>query len=177
MIRFGSVLLVALAPFAFAAEDKKDEKKVAPFAPKDGRFSVAFPDKPTEKTNKIATAGGEVAVYIFTVDQKDKALIVTYSDYPAGSVDADAEKVLTGVIDGNAKSLKGKVTANEKLTVGKKNHPGREVRIEFGEKKQVYRARVYLVGARLYQVVALGSEEFAKSKAVDDYLKSFALVE
>lgn len=173
MIRAACVSLVALTGFALAA----DEKKVAPFAPKDGRFSVAFPDAPKEKVTKVGAGAGEIVVRIFTVDQKDRAFIVTYSDYAPGTVDADADKVLTGVIDGNVKSLKGKLATNEKLTVGKKNHPGREVRIEFGEKKQVYRARVYLVGTRLYQVVALGSEEFAKSKTVDEYLKSFALVE
>jgi hypothetical protein len=41
------------------------------------------------------------------------------------------------------------------------------------DKKQLYRARVFLVGDRVYQVVALGPEEFAKGKEVDDYLKSF----
>jgi hypothetical protein len=41
----------------------------------------------------------------------------------------------------------------------------------------LYRARIFLVGDRMYQVVALGPDEFAKSKAVDDYLNSFEIDE
>lgn len=182
MTRLAPLLLIALFPAALFAEDKKEEKKDDPksvvFASKDGKFTVTVPAKPTEKTNKVKIGAGEVEVHLFTVDQKDRAYIVSYTDYPPGRLDPDAEKVLAGVIDGNAKSLKGKVVADEKITIGKKKYPGHEIKIEFGgEKKSLYRARVYLVGARLYQVVALGPDEFAKSKAVDDYLKSFVLEE
>jgi hypothetical protein len=178
MTRFGPVLLVALFPLALCAEDKKEEKKGITFTSKEGKFSVALPDKPTEKTSQLKVGTMEAELHMFLLDQKDRAYIVSYNDYPAGSADADTNKVLQAVIDGSAKSSKGKVVSNEKIKIGKKEYPGRDVRIEFGgEKKMIYRAQVYLVGARLYQVVALGPDEFTKSKDVDEYFKSFAIEE
>ena len=173
MKRCAFTLLALLFPLALCAEDKKPTV----FASKEGKFTVALPEKPSEKTSKVPTDAGQLELHIFVLDQKDRAYLVTYSDYPAGTVKDNADKVLTGVVEGNAKSLKGKVASEEKITIGKKKYPGREIRIEMDDKKGLYRARVYLVGDRLYQVVALGPDEFAKGKAVDDYLKSFAIDE
>ncbi len=170
MIRFCPAFVVLLFPLALWAEDNKP----VIFSTREGKFSVTVPEKPTEKTNKIKTAAGEIDAYLFVIDMKDRAYIVTYNDYKPGTVDKDSDKVLAGVIKGNADSLKGKVVSEEKITIGKKKHPGREIRIEFGE-KQIYRARVFLVGDRLYQVVALGPDEFTKSKPVEEYFKSFAI--
>jgi hypothetical protein len=173
MKRFGFALLVLLLPLALCAEDKKP----VDFASKTGKFSVTLPEKPAEKTSKVPTDLGKLELHIFIVDQKDRAFLVTYSDYPPKTVGDNAEKLLAGVIEGNAKSLKGKVLSDEKITIGKGKYPGREVRIEMPDKKGLYRARIYIVGDRLYQVVALGPDEFAKSKAVDDYMKSFTIEE
>lgn len=173
MIRFTPALLVLLFPLVLTAEDAKP----VAFTSKEGKFSVTLPVKPTEKTTTTKTDAGEVKIHLFLVDQKDRAYIVTYSDYPAGTVGANADKVLGGVAAGNVKSLKGKLASEEKITIGKNKHPGRDIRVEMPEKKGLYRAHIFLVGDRLYQVVALGPDEFAKSKAVDDYLKSFAIEE
>ena len=74
---------------------------------------------------------------------------------------ADKDKFLAGVVGRNVGALKGKVVANEKVTLGAAKHSGRDVRVEVPEGKRLYRARAYLVGNRLYQVVVLGPEEFA----------------
>lgn len=164
--------LILLTSFVFGAE----EPKVTVFRSKDGKFSVTMPDKPTEKTNKVKTAAGEVEAHLFLVNQKDGTLLVSYSDYPAVAADG-VEKVLAGVVEGNVKSLKGKLASEEKITLGTKKHPGREIRVEVPDSKRLYRAKLFLVGNRLYQVVVLGSDEFAKSKPVEDFLKSFAIDE
>jgi hypothetical protein len=176
MPRFGPALVAALLPLALCADDSKDDKKPVAFASKEGRFSVALPARPAEKSNKLKTPAGEVPIHMFLVDLKDRAFVVSYNDYPA--VDADAQKVLAGVIEGNAKGVKGKVAASEAFAFGKKEYPGRAATIEFGgEKKQVYRVRAYLAGKRLYQVIALGPDDFARSKPVDEFFRSFAIQE
>jgi hypothetical protein len=181
MTRFGPVILIVLVPLSLYAQDKrddKDEKQLVVFVSKEGKLSVSVPSKPLERTNKLKTAGGELEVHMFMIDQKDRAFIVSYTDYPAGSVDPDEKKTLAGVVDGNARAIKGRVASNEPITIGKKDYPGRAISIEFGgAKKQIYRARVYLVDNRLYQVVALGPDEFTKSQAVEAYFKSFAIQE
>ena len=128
----------------------------------------------TEKTQKLA---GGVTVHMFLIDLKDRAYILSYNDYTPGKVDPDPQKILASVVEGNAKGVKGKVVSDEKVTIGKKKHPGRDIRIEMPDKKNIYRAKVFLVGNRLYQVVALGPDEFVKSKPVEEAMKSFAVDE
>ena len=84
-------------------------------------------------------------------------------DYPKGTVGADTDKFLAGVVERNVGQLKGKVSAEEKVTLGKDKHPGRDVRVDLPDKKQFYRARVFLVGDRVYQIVVLGPEEAAQT--------------
>jgi hypothetical protein len=182
MARFGPVLLVALFPLALCAEDKKDEKKdekkPVAFVSKEGKFSVTLPDKPLEKTAKVKVGDLDLDHHIFTVGQKDRAQLITYLDYTKEVIGADTDKFLSGAIERNTAFLKGKVVSDEKITFGKQKHPGRDIRIEYGgEKKQFYRARIVLAGNRLYQVVALGPDEFIKGKDADEYFKSFALEE
>jgi hypothetical protein len=176
MIRFAPVVLVFLFPFALSADDKKD----TPFKSKEGKFSVALPGKPAEQTTKVPSDLGQLEVHLFVVDLKDKAYLVSYSDYPKGSVGDKSEKiekVLDGVVNGNAKGVKGKLLSQEKITIGKKKYAGREVQIEMPDKKGLYRARVFLVGDRLYQAIALGPTEFAKGKDVDAFLDSLVIEE
>jgi hypothetical protein len=175
MNRFSFALLVALTPLALSAEDKKP----APFVSKDGKFSVALPGKPTEKMNKVKVGDAEATLYVFSIDQKEPkcGYVITYLDYPKGTVGAEKEKFVAGVVERNVANLKGKVASNEAVTLGKQKHPGRDVRVELADKKQLYRARVFLVGDRVYQVVVLGAEEFVKGKEVDDYLASFKVDE
>lgn len=176
MTRFGPALLAALVPLALVAQEKKDEPKLVPFASKAGKFAVALPGTPVEKVASAKAKSGDIPVNTFAVDLKDRAFIVTYTDLAAGSIDADANKFLSGVIERNVGHLKGKLAGDEKVTIGKGKHPARDVRIEYGT-KQAYRARVALVGTRLYQVVAIGPDDFTKSKTVDEFFKSFALDE
>jgi hypothetical protein len=181
MTRNGLVLVAALFPLGLCAQDKKDEKKdekkPITFTSKEGKFSVALPDKPKEDTKKVKVGARDVDHHIFTVGQKDRAQLITYIDYPKETIGADRDKFLAERLERNIAFLKGKVASEEKVTVGKQKYPGRDVVVEMADRKQSYRARVVLAGTRLYQVVALGPDEFTKSKAVDDYFKSFVIDE
>jgi hypothetical protein len=173
MIRFGPILLVALFPLTVRGQDEKNST----FTSKDGRFSVALPGKPKEDTKKMKIGDREVDHFLFTFGQKDGARLVTYLDYPADAVGKDRKKFLAERVDGNVSVLKGKVVSDDEIAVGKQKHPGREVVVEMPDRKRTYRARVVLAGQRLYQVVALGPDDFMKSKSVDEYFKSFAIDE
>jgi hypothetical protein len=61
------------------------------------------------------------------------------------------------------------------MELGKAKLPGREVLIDLPDKKQMYRSRIVLAGNRLFQVVAIGPEEFVKGKEVGEYLDSFKI--
>jgi hypothetical protein len=157
--------------------DPKEEPKPVPFTSKEGKFTVTLPGQPASKTSKVVTSAGEVEAYLFLVDRKTHAYLVSYNDYKAGTVDPDPEKVLSQVVEATAKNLKGQVNRDEKITLGAKKYPGRDVLIALPGKKGLYRGRVYLVGNRLYQVVVIGPEELVKNSAVDAYFGSFKLEE
>jgi hypothetical protein len=59
-------------------------------------------------------------------------------------------------------------------TVKLGDSPGREIHIETPT-AGTYRARLYLVERRLYQVVVLAPKEVATSEASDWFLESFQL--
>jgi hypothetical protein len=175
-----ATLLLALAPALFADDkkpDTKEEKKPVTFTSKEGRFSVALPGKPVEKTSKVKAGDRDVELHIFSAKSGGRAQVATYLDYPAGVIGDDREKFLAGVVERNVGVLKGKVAGNETVSLGKGKHPGRDVRVELSEGKQLYRARVYLVGDRLYQLAILGPADAVKGKEADDYLNSFALTD
>jgi hypothetical protein len=180
MTRFGPVLLAALFPLTLCAEDKKEEKKddkPITFTSKEGKFSVALPDAPKEDKKKVRVGDHDVDHHIFTVGQKDRAQLITYIDYPKETIGTDRDKFLAERLERNIARLKGKVVSEEKVVVGKQKFPGREIMVVVPEKKQVYRARLVLAGTRLYQVVALGPDEFIRSKPVDEYFRSFTVEE
>ncbi|MCS6866899.1 MAG: hypothetical protein RMJ56_12880 [Gemmataceae bacterium] len=162
---------------ALKKTDPKEEPKPVPFTSPEGKFTITLPSSPATKTNKVPTPAGEVDAHLFVVDRKTHAFLVSYNDYKAGTVDPDPEKVLGKVVEATAKNLKGQVSKDEKITLGAKKYPGHEILIELPEKKGLYRGQVYLVGNRLYQVVVIGPAEVVKSPAVDDFFRSFRLVE
>jgi len=175
-MRFLSILVLALAGVAWA-EDKPKEWQL--FSPEGGKFQVTVPGKPRELQQQITLPDGKATVYMFAVEpDPNSAYLSSYVDLSSDPLPADRLKqALDGCQDGNAKSLKGTVQSQKEITIGKAKHPGREIVIVVPEKKQVYRARVYMVGGRLYQVVALGSKEFAESKDTDKFLGSFKLID
>lgn len=157
--------------------EPQEEPKPLPFTSKEGKFTVTLPGPPARKTSKVATSAGEVEAYLFLVDRKTHAYLVSYNDYKAGTVDPDPEKVLSQVVEATAKNLQGQVNKDEKITLGAKKYPGRDVLIALPGKKGLYRGQVYLVDNRLYQVVVIGPEELVKNSAVDAYFSSFKLEE
>jgi hypothetical protein len=154
-----------------------DEPKLEKVTSKEGKFTVEMPGKPKESSKEINTPNGATTMYLFSLDGGAVAHLVTYSDHPAKVVkDLGTDKCLDNVRDGNVKGIKGKLVDERKITIGKNRYPGRELIITFGDSK-AYRARIYFVDNRLYQIIYTGTEEGAKEKAVDAYLESFQLNE
>jgi hypothetical protein len=176
MQRYGFLFAFVLVVLAGRVE-AGGEKNVT-FTSQEGKFSVAMPGQPTKQTQKTPSEIGELNVNLFIVDQKDKGFIASFVDYPRGTVtDQSREKMLDGCRDGNVRGTKGKLQSEKRITQGEKKIPGRELVISLQDGKALYRARIFLVGDRLYQVIAIGNPEFAQSAAVNAYLNSFKVLE
>jgi hypothetical protein len=143
------------------------------FAPKDGRFRVLMPGTPKREKQDTESDFGKGVLVMHTVERGGLIYGANYCDFPAAIKKAPADKVLDSSRDGCVDNLNGKLLLDKKVKLGE--HPGREVRVGV-EGGRVFRARVYLVGRRLYQVVVFGPGEKVTSKEADKFLDSFKLV-
>ena len=148
------------------------EEKWQTFTSKEGRFSVSLPGKPVEKTEQVPAPGGKKKELhtLLLASAADQIYHLNYNDYPREQIKEDKNKETA--FDALRKALGGKVLSEKKITVGKNKAPGRELLIELPS-KMFYRARVFFIDNRLFQVVAMGSEEFARGKNADRFLNSF----
>jgi hypothetical protein len=160
------------ACLALGAGNRAADEKWQKFTSKEGRFSVLLPGKPMEKTEQVPGPGGKKKELhtVLLVLSADKIYHLNYNDYPKEQIKEDKNKETA--FDALRKALGGKVLSEKKITVGKNKAPGRELLIELPS-KQFYRSRVFFIGNRLFQVVAMGSEEFARGKDADRFLDSF----
>jgi hypothetical protein len=142
------------------------------FTAEAGRFKVLLPGKPDVKEMK--TPAG--ALHVVQVRTKGGEYLASWIDLPLEAPDP-AEKAqarLDRIRDGIVQQVKGKLVHDRKTTLDK--HPGRDLEVETTEpEKGQMRARLYLVGTRLYQVVAAGSKEWTGSEEADRVLDSFGL--
>jgi hypothetical protein len=166
-----AVCLLLLAGAACSA-DRKPPKYT--HTSTDDGYSVGLPAKPTKvQTKQVATVAGTLSVRIMRYDGvSDVVMSVTRTDYPTEFAGVEPSKLFDEMVK-EMKGADGKVTEDKAITLGDLKHPGRQLRIEAN--KQIIRAKIFLVGTRLYQVMATGSKESLTSVYVEDLLDTFEL--
>jgi len=150
--------------------------KAGRFASKAGRFTIEMPGEPKEQINKIDTALGPIDLHLFVFSPDPNIVyIASYADYPEDVIKkSDSEKMLNGARDGAVKNINGKLDREKKITIDK--HPGRDISIVADQ--AMARVRMYLVDARLYQVILVStSKESVTSKDAEKFLDSFKLAD
>lgn len=173
-LAFAALALIALTPVAWAGKDK--EPKLEEHTSDAGKFRVKFPGKPKVDSKELGSGPGGVQAIPVTTERVEGSngvvYAVTFADYPETFLGVKAKTVLDGVRDG----MKGKdgFVKEDKDILLNGTVPGREFRIEAG--KRVIRARVFLTGNRLYQVMITGDRQPADGKSADEFLKSFELL-
>jgi hypothetical protein len=167
-LALAAVVIVAVSALA-------DEPKWKEFVSKPGRFKVLMPDTPEQDSGETESDYGKGTLHMHTA-QAGKALFgAHYTDFPAAIRKLPLKQVYDSSRDGAVANLKGKLLSEKDVKLGK--YPGREIRIEVKGGARLFRARVFLVDRRLYQVVVFGTKETATSKDADRFLSSFRLVE
>jgi hypothetical protein len=172
-MRWSLVLLcVAVSAVCVRADDRPDWKE---FASKEGRFKVQMPGTPRQTMHDTESDFGKGVLYMNTVQVGKTMYGANYCDFPAEIKKAPLKQVFDSSRDGAVANLEGKLASEKDIKLDK--YPGREVQIEVAGGKRLFRARVYLVEQRLYQVVVFGTKDAATSKEADKFLDSFALAE
>lgn len=126
------------------------------FTSKEGGFTLLLPGEPQEHKQSVNTVAGSVD-YIADITQVgNSAFGAGYSDYPENAMQADPQTMLAGARDGAAKNINGTVTDQKPIELA--GHPGLEITVEMPGSANapgggIFRAHLYLVGRRLYQVI------------------------
>lgn len=171
-MRLLAALVALIALSAATAQDAKPYELKS----KDGKFTVVFPAKPAESSQKVPLKGTdkEIVVTNNVVEVgKSAAYIVAYNDYPAGVLGADGKKALEGVRDGNM-GANSKLLEDKSGTYGDAKLPMRE--FTFTKMNLFFRNKLILDGNRLYQIMVVSdNEKELTSETAKKYYESFAL--
>ena len=147
----------------------------------EGRFRAHFPGKPKLSEQTVPTPVGPIVLKIAsTADWSRTERLVSYADYPVGLIHlGNKDPMLDDACQGMATEARLVILSKMPITID--GHPGREVSFEsqpgHPAGKISGRARVYLVGARLYQALIAGPTGRTTPETLDGFLNSFELVD
>ncbi len=145
------------------------------YVSKEYKFRVKFPGSPEVKDQ---TAAG-IQFKMFSTESRSGANVVGVADMPIPANESAAmiQQRLDGARDGAIKNIGGTQTSSTSIVMAGK-YPGREFSASITQptKGQV-RARIWLVGTRLYQIMVVGTDSYATSKDSTAFLDSFQLTE
>lgn len=144
----------------------------------DGRFALMMPEFPEYDVQEVLTPVGPLDLHIFSVSSEDSVFMAAYNDYPEFVVSSsDVGKMLDGARDGAVSNVDGTLLSENQIRL--QGYPGRELWIEAdvdGE-EGLARARIFLVGRRMYQILVAGPKRQFPSQDAERCLNSFLLVQ
>jgi hypothetical protein len=152
-------------------------KPLKEFKSREGSFSVLLPETPKKEVSPIDDPKGDQGPqYQFSVDRGNGAYLVSYqANHGLRNVDDEAaDRALKRAQERVRTSSNAKLVSEKKIKLQDK-YPGREYVLEIAANSGILRSRMYLVKGMLYQVIAVGAADFAKSEEADRVLNSFKL--
>ncbi|HXR40516.1 MAG TPA: hypothetical protein VN776_15550 [Terracidiphilus sp.] len=112
-------------------------------------FSAWFPSRPASDKQNVSTAAGTFELRTYVAQDASTTLIAAVCDYGATLTGKDPDVVLDGAKNGAITNVKAKLTSEKKITLGS----NRGVEFEADNDTAHISARIYLVGATLYQTM------------------------
>jgi hypothetical protein len=142
------------------------------FASAEGRFKVLMPRTPKQQNQGAAG----MVLKAFLVEDRDGAYMAAFMDMPipANEPEAQIEVRLNGGRDGAIQNLNGRLVREGRVKLDGK-YLGRDFEADVPNKKMVLRARFYIVGSRMYQVMVMGTRAYAHSTEATRFLESLTL--
>ena len=171
MLRFPFAGLVLVVAFASGGCQRPLEE----FSFPQYKFKAKFPGKPKEEDQ----GAGVATMKAFSVDTRNGAYMVGVADMPLPDGES-AEMIQTrldGARDGAVRNINGSLQSSNAVTLNGK-YPGREFSAAITKPKQgQVRAKVFLVGKRMYMIQVIGTDSFCTSSQATEFLNSFVLTE
>jgi hypothetical protein len=156
-------------------EEQKTDDGLIEFKSEAGNFSIHLPAKPEHETVEVGTVKDKQDQFKVGTDQG--AYVVSYQDNPnlQGSTPKQIKAALESGRDRLQEVFRGKLLESKSVTLNKTN-PGLNFRVKIPQPNGEARCRFYMVGTRLYQIMAVGVPEFANSNEATQVIDSFKLL-
>jgi hypothetical protein len=139
------------------------------FSSADGRYTISMPGEVSESTQSVPTALGELTMFVAACEiSNDQAFMVMYADYPSPFEVGDIESFYDSVQSGAA-GPDGEIVSEKRLRYN--GMAGREA--EILKEGMTVRCRYFLRSNRLYQVMAIASEEIDGEATYQNTVKQF----
>lgn len=163
--------LVLLAGVSVCAQQPAPAAAVwEKFTSTEGRFSILLPGKPEPNKQTSQSPHGPYTTHLFVARGGGQVYIVGWVDY-APSFNFDTQKEMEANRDNFVKGAKAQVKGTTPIKLGR--NPGIEFTAE-GE-QALFRSRVYIIGRRPYQLIAVWAKGQAEPPDVTKFFSSFAL--
>lgn len=160
------MLLAAVALWVLGADP------TAPFESPPGGFRVLFPGAVHEQVKTQPSRAGPIDSHVFNAETDEMGFLVSYADHSPEVVKAAKPRAQLTAARDAVVGKDGKLLSERALSLQGK--PGLEFKFE--KDGLVATFRVFMVGRRLYQVMALGPPGESHDRAATIFLDSFALL-
>ncbi len=174
-ILFLSLVVLALALSSCGG----GAKEWSEFSSTEGGFSVSLPGKPTEQKQTQDTAAGPLDIFMYLYEDRSDVYMVGYTNFPEDLISlSDPAALLDGGAEGAVTSMGAENTSKQEISLD--GNTGREITFDVPDSKLpgggAGKARFYLVGNRLYQLIGLAKGKEASTDNLDKFLDSFKLL-
>jgi hypothetical protein len=175
LVKTSAIVLLLLNIGLTFAEEQKPTDGLTEFKSEAGMFSIRLPGKPQQDEVEVGKA--KEKQHQFTVDTVKGAYIVSYQENP-NLKNSTPKQIAAALESGRDRLLEvfhGKLLESKATTLNK-THTGINFRIKIPEPKGEARCRFYMVGTRLYQIMAIGEPAFVNSTETTQAMDSFKLL-
>jgi hypothetical protein len=148
------------------------------FRSESGGFSILVPAAMEENTQDVVNADGKLVLHGFVGGSETKRYIVGYVDYPEEAVTTLGADALLARSRADLIGSEGASVLSEKKT-SLDGHPGLEISFDTGvdtNPQLTIKARIYLAGSRLYQVMVVVPKSDVNTEDINNFLESFRLL-
>ena len=173
--------LALAASWMLAACAPADRTPWATFSPERGGFAVLLPGTPERQQSFADNESGTVETNVYTLLLERGGFFKVVDLALPANVDAarGADAVLDSACAGVVDSASGRLVSKQTIYVS--GRPGRQLEADVPESVvpggASLKARIYLVGPRLYELVAVVPKSEAAGPATGRFLDSFEIKE
>lgn len=158
-----------------AVTEPEEDAASEEFVSEDGGFSINFKSKPSEQTQPVQTAAGNVTMHMFMYEESStKVYMMAYCDFPKDQMQKDVDRV--SVLNSSKEGVISKFSA--KVTEEKTGKFMGHDAIDFLASGPQYHTsyKILLVDNRLYQIGILQTGGPVSQEETDQFIGTFKLL-